>query len=119
MCLADIQVCCIKRTIRGRRSHIIHYGLNHKNIAIDTALTQTVVWFQKKKSSQQMMVLSAVRKIYRDVTGRYPSMYDQTNRQRQTKPHHSQWLKSEYYGDRYSPITNGGLVSEEILHHIR
>jgi hypothetical protein len=37
---------------------------------------------------QQMMILSAARSISRDVPGRYPSMVDQTNRQRQTKPHH-------------------------------
>jgi hypothetical protein len=68
---------------------------------------------------QQMMILSTGRTISRDVPGRYPSMVDQTNRQTQTKPHHSPWLKSEYYGDRYNENTDGGLVSEEKLHHSR
>jgi hypothetical protein len=64
-----------------------------------------------------MMILSAVRSISRDVPGRYPSMVDQTNRQRHMKPHHSPWLKSEYHGDRYIPNTDGGSVSEEKLNH--
>jgi hypothetical protein len=66
-----------------------------------------------------MMILSAAKSISRDVTGRYPSMVDQTIRQRQMKPHHSSWLESEYPGDRYNENTNGGSVSEEKLHHSR
>jgi hypothetical protein len=66
---------------------------------------------------QQMMILSAARSISRDVPGRYPSMVNQTNRQRQTKPQHSPWLESEYYGDRYNENTDGGSVSEEKLNH--
>jgi hypothetical protein len=67
----------------------------------------------------QMMILSAARSISCDVPGRYPSMLDQTNHQRQTKPHHSPWLESEYPGDRYNENTDGGSVSEEKLHHSR
>jgi hypothetical protein len=68
---------------------------------------------------QQMMIIYAARSISRDVPGRYPSMVDQTSRQRQTKPQHSPWLESEYPGDRYNETTDGGLVSEEKLHHSR
>jgi hypothetical protein len=68
---------------------------------------------------QQMMIISAARSISRDVPGRYPSMVDQTNLQRQTKPQHSPWLESDYPGDRYNENTNGGSVSEEKLHHSR
>jgi hypothetical protein len=75
--------------------------------------------FRRKVASQQMMILSAARSITRDVPGIYPSMVDQTSRQTQTKPHHSPWLKSEYPGDRYNENTDGGLVSEEKLHHSR
>jgi hypothetical protein len=67
----------------------------------------------------QMTILSAARTISPDAPGRYPSMLDQTNRQRQTKPHDSPWLKSEYPGDIYNEKTNGGSVSEEKLHHRR
>jgi hypothetical protein len=49
-----------------------------------------------------MMVLSAARSIYRDVPNIYPSMVDQTNRQRQRKPQYSPWLESDYPGDRYN-----------------
>jgi hypothetical protein len=55
-----------------------------------------------------MMILSAVRSISHDIPGIYPSMVDQTNRQRQTKPHHSPWLKSEYHGHIYNENTSGG-----------
>jgi hypothetical protein len=65
------------------------------------------------------MILSAVRSIPRDVPSRYPSMVDQTIRQRQTKPQHLPWLESEYPGDRYNENTDGGSVSEEKLHHSR
>jgi hypothetical protein len=64
-----------------------------------------------------MMILSAARSIPRGVPGRYPSMVDQTNHQRQTKPQHSPWLKSEFHVDRYNENTDGGLVSEEKLNH--
>jgi hypothetical protein len=64
-----------------------------------------------------MMILSAARSMSRDVPGRYPLIVDQTNRQRQTKPHHSPWLESEYHGDRYNKNTDGGSVSEEKLNH--
>jgi hypothetical protein len=64
-----------------------------------------------------MMILSAARSISRDVPGRYPSMVDQTNLQRQTKPQHLQWLESEYPGDRYNENTDGVSVSEEKLNH--
>jgi hypothetical protein len=70
-------------------------------------------------ASQQMMILSAARSIPRDVPGRYPSMVNQTNRQRQTKPQHSPWLESEFHGDIYSPNTDGSSVGEEKLHHSR
>jgi hypothetical protein len=63
------------------------------------------------------MIISAVRSLSRDVPGRYPSMVDQTNRQMQTKPHHSPWIKSEYHVDRYNENTDGGSVSEEKLNH--
>jgi hypothetical protein len=66
-----------------------------------------------------MMILSAAKSIYRDVPGRYPSMVDQTNFHRQTKPQHSPCLESEYPGDRYNENTDGGSVSEEKLHHSR
>jgi hypothetical protein len=68
---------------------------------------------------QQMMILSAVRSLSRDVPSRYPSLVDQTNRQRQTNPQHSPWLKSEYPGNRYNENTDHGSVSEEKLHHSR
>jgi hypothetical protein len=64
-----------------------------------------------------MMILSAARSISRDVSGIYPSMVDQTSRQKQTKPQHLSWLESEYHGDRYNENTDGGLVSEENLNH--
>jgi hypothetical protein len=67
----------------------------------------------------QMMILSAARTIYRDVPGRYRSMVDQTNHQRQIKPQHLPWLESEYPGDIYNENTDGGSVSEEKLHHSR
>jgi hypothetical protein len=66
-----------------------------------------------------MMILSAARSMSRDVTGRYPSMVNQTNQQIKTKPHQYSWLGSEYHGDRYNENNNGGLVSEEKLHHSR
>jgi hypothetical protein len=66
-----------------------------------------------------MMILSAARLISRDVPSRYPSMVDQTSRQRQMKLHHSPWLEPEYHGDRYNENTDGGSVSEEKLHHSR
>jgi hypothetical protein len=66
-----------------------------------------------------MMILSAGRLIYRDLPDRYPILVDQTNRQRQTKPHHLPWIESEYHGDIYSPNTDGGSVGEEKLHHSR
>jgi hypothetical protein len=65
------------------------------------------------------MILSAAKSISRYVPRRYPSMVDQTNLQRPTKPQHLQWLESEYPGDRYNENTNGGSVSEEKLHHSR
>jgi hypothetical protein len=68
---------------------------------------------------QQIMILSAARSISRDVPDRYHSMVDQTSRQRQTKPHHSPWLKSDYPDDIYNENTEGGSVSEEKLHHSR
>jgi hypothetical protein len=71
----------------------------------------------KTIAPQQMMILSAVISISRDVPGTYPIMVDQTNLQRQTKPHHSPWLESDYHGDRYSPNTDSGSVGEEKLHH--
>jgi hypothetical protein len=67
----------------------------------------------------QMMILSAARTLSRDVPGIYPSMVDQKKRQKQTKPHHSPWLESEYHGDIYSPNTDGGSVGEKNLHHSR
>jgi hypothetical protein len=70
-------------------------------------------------ASQQMMILSAAKSISRDMPGRYPSILDQTSRQRQMKPQHSTWLESEYPGDRYNENTDGGSVSEEKLHHSR
>jgi hypothetical protein len=48
MCLVDIQVWWIKRKIKGRQGHIIHYGLNQSIMVLDTALTKTAVRFQKK-----------------------------------------------------------------------
>jgi hypothetical protein len=48
MCLADIQVWWIKRTDRGRRSHIIHHGSNQSTMKIYRALTPTVVQLEKK-----------------------------------------------------------------------
>jgi hypothetical protein len=69
---------------------------------------------------RQMMILSALRYMSRDIPGRYPIMVDQTNRQRQANPQHSSpWLESEYHGDIYSPNTDGGSVGEEKLHHSR
>jgi hypothetical protein len=67
----------------------------------------------------QMMILSATRTLSRDVTGRYPIMVEQMNLQRQTKPHYSPWLESEYHDDRYNENTDGGSVGEEKLHHSR
>jgi hypothetical protein len=67
----------------------------------------------------QMMIISAARSIYRDVPDRYPSIVVETHQQKQTKLHHSPWLKSEYPGDRYNENTEGGSVSEEKLHHSR
>jgi hypothetical protein len=64
-----------------------------------------------------MIILSAVISISRDVPGRYPSMVDQTNLERQTKPQHLPWLESEYHGDRYNKNTDGGSVSEEKINH--
>jgi hypothetical protein len=113
MCPAYIQLWWIKRTVRGSRSSLIHHGLNLSILAIDTTKTPTAVRFQKKVASQQMMILSAAKSISRDVPGIYPSMVDQTSHQRQTKPHHSAWLESEYPGDRNNENTNGGSVSEE------
>jgi hypothetical protein len=46
--MADIQVWWIKRTVRGRRSHSIHHGLNQSTMAVDRALTPTVVQLEKK-----------------------------------------------------------------------
>jgi hypothetical protein len=65
----------------------------------------------------QMMILSTAISFSRDMPGRYPSMVDKSNRQRQTKPHHPPWIKSDYHDDRYNPNTDGGSVSEEKLHH--
>jgi hypothetical protein len=65
------------------------------------------------------MILSAARSTPCDVPHIYPSMVDQTNLHRQTKPHHLPWLKSEYPEDRYNENTDGGSVSEEKLHHSR
>jgi hypothetical protein len=67
----------------------------------------------------QMMILSAARTISHYVPGIYPSMLDQMNLQMQKKPQNSPWLDSEYPGDRYNEKTDGGLVSEEKLHHSR
>jgi hypothetical protein len=64
-----------------------------------------------------MMILSAARSISCDVPSRYPSMVDQTNSQRHTKPQHSPWLEPEYRGDRYNENTDGGSVSEEKMNH--
>jgi hypothetical protein len=68
-------------------------------------------------ATQQMMILSSARTSSRDAPGRFPSMVDQTNRERQTKPYHSPWLKSEYHGERYNENTDGGSLSEETLNH--
>jgi hypothetical protein len=67
----------------------------------------------------KMILLSSARNISRDVPGRYPCMVDQSNLQRQMKPHHSAWLKSEYHVNIYSPNTDSGSVGEEKLHHSR
>jgi hypothetical protein len=75
--------------------------------------------FRRKVASHQMMILSAARSITCDVPDIYPSMEDQTIRQRQTNPNHSPWLESEYPGDRYNENTGDGSVSEEKLHHSR
>jgi hypothetical protein len=74
---------------------------------------------EEKVASHQMMIISAARSMSCDAPGRYPSMVDQTSRQRQTKPQHSPWLKSKYPGDRYNENTDRGSVSEEKLHHSR
>jgi hypothetical protein len=66
-----------------------------------------------------MMILFAARSISRDVTGIYPSMVNQTNHQKQTKPQHYSWLKSEYHGDGYNKNTDGGSDGEEKLHQSR
>jgi hypothetical protein len=66
-----------------------------------------------------MMILSAAVSISRDVPVIYPSMVDQTDRQKNNKPHHSPWIESEYPGDIYNENTDGSLVSEEKLHHSR
>jgi hypothetical protein len=66
-----------------------------------------------------MMILSSVRSISRDVTGRYPSMVNQTNHQKQKNTTHSSWIKSEYHGDRNNKNTDGGSDGEEKLHHSR
>jgi hypothetical protein len=81
-------------------------------MTIDTMKTPTAVWFQKKVASQQMMIVSAVRSISRDIPSRYQGKVYQTDRQRQTKSHHSPWLRSEYHGNKYSKNTNAGLVGE-------
>jgi hypothetical protein len=120
MCPADIQVWWIKRAVRGRRGHSIHHGLNQIILAIYIQRKhQRLFGFRRKVASQQMMILSAARSISCDVLGIYPSMVDQTNRQRQTKPHHSPWLESEYPGDIYNENTDDGSVSEIKLHHSR
>jgi hypothetical protein len=67
----------------------------------------------------QMMILSAARTLSRDVPSRYPGMVDQTNRQMQTKPQYSPWLKSDLHCDTYTENTDGSSVSDEKLHHIR
>jgi hypothetical protein len=72
-----------------------------------------------KIALQQMAILSAAISISRDVPGRYPSIVDKTNRQKQTKPQHAPWLKSEYHGDIYNENADGGSVSEEKLHQSR
>jgi hypothetical protein len=66
-----------------------------------------------------MIILSAARSLSRDVLGRYPSIVDETSRQRHKKPQHSPWLESEYPGDIYNENTDSGSVSEEKLHHSR
>jgi hypothetical protein len=66
-----------------------------------------------------MMILSAARSMYPDVTGIYPRMVNQTSHKQQTKPQHSPWLKSDYHGDRYNENTDIGSVSKEKLHHSR
>jgi hypothetical protein len=66
-----------------------------------------------------MMIFSAAISVYLDVTGIYTSMVNQTNKQMQTKPQHSPWLKSEYNGDIYNKNIDGGSVGEEKLHHSR
>jgi hypothetical protein len=42
----------------------------------------------------QMMIVSAERYISREVPGRYPSMADQTNYQRQKKQQHAPWIEA-------------------------
>jgi hypothetical protein len=69
--------------------------------------------FRRKVASQKVMIVSVARSISHDVPGRYQIMVDQTSRQRQTKPHHSPWLESEYPGDRYNENIDVGSVSEE------
>jgi hypothetical protein len=88
-------------------------------MAIDRTKTPMVVCFKRKVASQQLMILSAERSMYRDVSGRYPSMVSQTNHHIQTKPQNSPWLKSDYHGDGNNINTDCGLVSEEKLHHSR
>jgi hypothetical protein len=65
------------------------------------------------------MILSAVRSISRDVPGRYPSMVDESDRQKQAKSHIYPWKKSEYHDGRYIPNTDKGSDGKEKLHHSR
>jgi hypothetical protein len=120
MCPADIQVWWIKRPVRGIRSYSIHHGSNQVILTIDiTQQHQRWFGFRRKVASQQMMILSAARLTHCDVPDRYPSMVDQTTRQKPMKPQHSPWLESEYPCDSYNENTDGGSVSEEKLHHSR
>jgi hypothetical protein len=89
-------------------------------MAIDTMKTPTVVRFQKQSCiTADNDPLFCEISIYRDVTGRYPSMVNQTIHQKQTNTPHSSWIKSEYNGDRYNDIADGGSDGKEKLHHSR
>jgi hypothetical protein len=60
-----------------------------------------------------MMILSATGFMPCDVTGRYPSVVNQTNHKLQMNQQHFSWLKSHFHGDRYNENTDGGSDGEE------
>jgi hypothetical protein len=91
-------------------------------MTIDTALTPTVVQLEKKSgitADYDPLSCEIDFSISLDVPGRYPSLLDQADLQRQKKPHHYPCTKSEYHDGRYNPNTDSGSDRKEKLHHSR